>query len=202
VRRHGRRIGALALAVVAIEMLMGPAVFFASKFLQDVYGWEPGWVALMNGLGGALAIVGNSVAGWLSDRQGRRPVTIAFTLGVVLAILAFYALRGLLAPLLWIPLIFGLMGTQVTLAAYGAEMFPTGMRSTASGVREFCKTGGAVTGLWLVSALFPLAGSNWSAIQMLCAVGALAPLVVWLSFPETAGRPLEEIAPEDRAPAG
>jgi putative MFS transporter len=196
VRRHPRRIAMLALAVVAIEIAMGPAVFFAPKFLQDVHGWSPAAVAALSLGGGVFAIVGNPVAGWLSDRRGRRPVTALFTAGVVLAILAFYALAGAFAPPFWIALIFGLMGTQVTLAAYGAELFPTGVRSTASGVREFCKTGGAVAGLALVSALYGVAGSNWTAIAMLCAVGALAPLVVLFSFPETAGRRLEEIAPE------
>jgi hypothetical protein len=119
-----------------------------------------------------------------------------FTAGVVVAIVAFYAVGGPIAPMLWIPLIFGLMGTQVTLGAYGAEMFPTGVRSTASGVREFCKTAGAVSGLALVSLLFGFAGSNWTAIVILCAIGVLSPLIVLLSFPETAGRSLEEIAPE------
>jgi putative MFS transporter len=198
-RSYPRRLAMLAGAVIAIEVVLGPAAFFAPKFLQDVHGWSPGAVAALNGIGGALAIIGNPVAGWLSDRRGRRPVTIAFTLGAVLAILSFYSLTGFLAPALWIALIFGLMGTQVTLGAYGAEMFPTGVRSTASGVREFCKTAGAVSGLALVSVLFGLAGSNWMAIALLCLVGALSPLIVLLSFPETAGRKLEEIAPE--APA-
>lgn len=196
VRRHPRRIAVLALAVVAIEIAMGPAVFFASKFIQDVHGWSPAWVAMLTFGGGGVAIVGNAMAGWLSDRRGRRPITVLFTLGVLLAIVSFYWLPGAFAPLLWIPLIFGLMGTQVTLGTYGAELFPTGVRSTASGVREFCKTGGAVTGLALVSLLFGVAGSNWMAIALLCAVGALSPLIVLLFFPETAGRSLEEIAPE------
>jgi MHS family alpha-ketoglutarate permease-like MFS transporter len=196
VRRYPRRIGTLALAVVAIEMAMGPAVFFAPKFLQDVHGWSPAAVALLNVVGGAVAIVGNPVAGWLSDRRGRRPVTALFSAGMVLAILAFYALAGAFAPAFWVPLIFGLMGTQVTLAAYGAELFPTSVRSTASGVREFCKTGGVVVGLALVSVLYGVAGSNWLAIAMLCAVGAVTPFVVLLGLPETAGRDLEEIAPE------
>ena len=46
------------------------------------------------------------------------------------------------------------------------------------------------------SVLFGLLGSNWFAIGVLCIVGLLAPLLVLLTFPETAGRTLEEIAPE------
>ena len=196
VRSHPRRIAMLVLAVVAIEIAMGPATFFAPKFLQDVHGWSPAHVAILNFAGGAFAIVGNIVAGWLSDRRGRRPVTVAFSLGVTFVIVCFYSLAGGLAPPLWIPLIFGMMGTNVTLSAYGAELFPTGVRSTASGVREVCKHGGAVAGLALVSVLYGVAGSNWIAIAMLCAVAALTPLIVLRFFPETAGRDLEDIAPE------
>ncbi|HEX5065894.1 MAG TPA: MFS transporter [Myxococcota bacterium] len=202
VRRYPRRLGLLALAVVAIEIVMGPATFFAPKFLQDAHGWTPGNVAVLTFVGGFVAIIGNPVAGWLSDRRGRRPVTVLFTALVLLAILCFYLIAAGFSFVFWIPLIFGLMGTQVTLGAYGAEMFPTRVRSTASGVREFCKTGGAVGGLALVSLLYAFAGSNWTAIALLCGVGALAPLIVLLAFPETAGRPLEEIAPEGREPVG
>jgi MFS family permease len=202
VHRHPGRLAMLACAVIAVEIAMGPATFFAPKYLQDALGWTPGRVALMNFTGGFIAIIGNPVAGWLSDRRGRRPVTVAFTAGVIAVIACFYTLSGPFVPFLWIGLIFTLMGTQVTLGAYGAEMFPTGVRSTASGVRELCKTAGAVTGLALVSVLYSVAGSNWTAIALLCVVGALSPLIVLAFFPETAGRQLEEIAEEgerDRA---
>ena len=49
---------------------------------------------MLNLAGGALAIVGNPLAGWLSDRVGRRPVTILFTGLFALAALTFYALGG------------------------------------------------------------------------------------------------------------
>src|SRR5262249_40579165 len=129
-------------------------------------------------------------------RRGRRPVATLFTLGVLLAILSFYSLAGTLSPLLWIPVVFGVMGTQVTLAAYGAEMFSTGVRSTASGIREVCKTGGGVTGLALVTLLYGVAGSSWMAVTLLCALGAFAPVFVLTLFPEHAGPSVEELGPE------
>ena len=68
--------------------------------------------------------------------------------------------------------------------------------STASGLRMGARELGGVGGLALVSVLFGVVGSNWIAIVLLCGVSLIAPLLVLLTFPETAGRTLEEISPE------
>jgi putative MFS transporter len=196
VRTRPGRFAGLASVVFFAGLAMTPGSFFAPKFLQDVHGWSPAAVASLNFLGGAFAIVGNPLAGWLSDRRGRRPVTLLFSTGYVLVTLVFYSATGVLAPALWVLLIFTMMGTDVTLSAFGAELFPTSQRSTASGLRSGARELGGVAGLGLVSVLFGLLGSNWFAIGVLCIVGLLAPLLVLLTFPETAGRTLEEIAPE------
>jgi putative MFS transporter len=195
-RTYPRRFWALATVVFVLAAATNPASFFAPKYLQDVHGWAPGWVAVLTFFGGALAIVANPFAGWLSDRKGRRPVTIAFTFAVGLLAIAYYNAMGIFIPVLWILMLFTHLGGEVTLAAYGAEMFPTSQRSTASGARSVAATSGGVAGLAMVSVLFGVVGSNWFAISLLCAVGFLVPLIVAATFPETAGRTLEEIAPE------
>ena len=195
-REHPARITALVVGATAVGMAASPAAFFAPKYLQDVHGWTPAGVAALNFLGGMFAIIGNPLAGWLSDRHGRRPIATAFGLLFMVAAIGFYGLMGILAPALWVLLIFAMMGSQVTLSAFGTELFPTSQRSTASGLRAGAAEGGAMAGLALVSVLFASLGSNAAAIMVLAGTIVLVPLAVWLVFPETAQRSLEEIAPE------
>jgi putative MFS transporter len=148
--------------------------------------------------GGAFAIVGNTVAGRLSDRYGRKRVAIAFVAGDALATIGFYLSGGLALVPVWIVMIFCGLGAGVTISAFGSEMFPTSYRSTASGARVVVATVGAALGLALESVLYAELGSHWTAIPMLAALGLACPLLIALFFPETAGRRLEEISPERR----
>ena len=47
-RAYPRRMAALAGAVLLVGLATSPAMFFAPKYLQDVHGWSPGWVAALN----------------------------------------------------------------------------------------------------------------------------------------------------------
>jgi MFS family permease len=194
VRNQPLRIGALLLVVLLAGIAFAPAGFFAPKYLQDVHGWTPASVALLNFFGGMFAIVGNPLAGWLSDRYGRRPIASVFGAGFSVATLAFYGLAGFVAPAFWILLIFTMMGSEVTLSAFGTEMFPTEQRTTASGLRAGARELGGVAGLALVSLLFGSFGSNWIAVSALALATLGIPLVVWTVFPETARKSLEDIA--------
>jgi MFS family permease len=193
---YPRRMAAVAVVVFVIAMTEGAAVFFGPKYLQDVHGWTPQAVGLLTVFGGAFAVIGNTFAGWLSDRVGRKRVTILFLLSQAVFTLAYYNAPTSLVVPLWIVMIFALLGSNVMIAAYGAELFPTSYRSTAAGVRTSVWTLGGSGGLVLESFLYNMFGSHWSAISLLAAFAVLAPLIVAVTFPETSGRSLEEIAPE------
>ena len=191
-----RRTWGLLLATFWFGVAASSASFFAPKYLQDVYAWTPSDIAILNLMGGALAIIGNPLAGWLSDRYGRRPVTVIFMTFFALCTLLFYGVIGVVVPILWIGLIFFVMGSDVTLTSYSTELFPTRYRSTASGVKGMVAAIAATLGLSAVSGLYVIFGSNWTAIAVLAGVSLLAPLIVWLLLPETARRTLEDISPD------
>ncbi len=197
-RLYPRRFALLAVVVFVFALAAAVADFFASKYLQDVHGWTPRGVGLLTVFAGAFAVVGNVFAGWLSDRIGRKRVTVGFLFGEAICAIAYYNAPSFLIVPLWLLMIFTLLGTGVMLAAYGAELFPTSHRSTAAGARVAIATIGASTGLVLESVLFNSFGSHWTAISLLASLAFITPLIVALTFPETSGRSLEEIAPERR----
>lgn len=196
VRSYPGRFAAIAAVIFALTVAETAAGFFGAKYLQDAHGWAPAAVGSMTFLGGGFAIVGNTLAGWLSDRLGRKPVTIGFLLLQIVFVIAYYNAPGILVVPIWMAMIFTLLGANVTLAAYGSELFPTSYRSTAAGARIVIGTLGAAIGLGLESLLYGALGSHWTAISLLALGALLCPLIVALVFPETAGRSLEEISPE------
>jgi len=195
-REHKKRLLLIAAVVFLTALAGSTALFFAPKYLQDVHGWSPAGVALLTLFGGVFAVIGNPLAGWLSDTRGRRPVTSAFALGLALFGVLFYSGSGIVLSGLWMGLIFFALGVGVTESTYGAEMFPTGQRTTASSARFIFSNAGAICGLLLVSLMYPVFGSNWEGVILLSGLCVLVPFIIMLWFPETAGRELEDIAPD------
>jgi MFS family permease len=141
------------------------------------------------------------LAGTISDRFGRRPVTVLVSLLLSVAIAVFYKGSGAVAVAAGLALIFlTLGGIMVLHAALATELFPTGFRSTAAGLREAVTTVGASLGLWTLSLLYGATGSYPASITWVLLLTPVSPLIVLL-IPETARRELEEIAP-DRQQAG
>ena len=131
---------------------------------------DPTAIGLLTIGGGALAIVGNVVAEWGSNRWGRRRVALVCILGQVRWTLAYYSVSGPLLVVAWIGRIFMALGVHVTLSTFGVELFPTSSGSTAAGLRLVFVTLGESLGLFLEALLSDVVVSHWVVI------GALATL--------------------------
>jgi putative MFS transporter len=196
VRRHGSRLAAVVGVVAPVALILEPGSVLVSKHLQDDLGYSPGGVGLLMGLCGIATPLGNMLAGSASDRLGRRPVTIAISLLLSVGVALFYDGTGLVALVIGLALLFFTMGGIMVLhLAIVTELFPTGFRSTAAGVREAVATLGASAGMWILSLLYGATGSHAVSIAWMLLLTPVAPIVL-LFLPETAGRELEEIAPD------
>jgi MFS family permease len=100
---------------------------------------------------------------------------------------------------IWILQLFFDVASTTILTAYGAELFPTSYRTTAGSVLSVAGTTGGALGFFLEGRLYRLTGSHWLSIRYLLAFAMIAPVIMYLFFPETAGRELESISPEEAA---
>jgi hypothetical protein len=107
-----------------------------------------------------------------------------------------YTTRSSAVVGLWVGWLFCDQAGVTITSAYSAELFPTAFRSAAAGALYVARFGGGAVGLLTEGALYEVTSSHWGAIRMLTVCWLLAALLMYLLFPETAGRELEEIAPE------
>ena len=98
---------------------------------------------------------------------------------------------------IWIFELFFDVASSTIAHAYSAELFPTSYRSTAGSVLAVAGTTGGALGFFLEGVLYRMTGSHWVAIRYFTVFWMMAPIIMFLFFPETAGRELESISPEE-----
>lgn len=191
------RMAAMCFTIFPLAFGMAAAMSFAPKYLQDFHDYSPAEISTLFLTAGFAGVAGNFVAGRISDRIGRRKVLIAGCFGAPLCLTLLYlAPGGMIIPLMWAAGLFSLFAAEVMLAAYGAELFPTSYRSTASAVRAIVSTGAGIGALFFHSYLYTqIEDFAWASIWPM-AIIPLGIVVAWLTLPETASRTLEDISPE------
>jgi AAHS family benzoate transporter-like MFS transporter len=195
-RMYPRRIVAACTVLFLVNYGSQASSFFYPKYLQDAHGWTPGRVALITFVGGFGSLWASTQLGAISDRYGRKPVTLSFLIGYPVLIISFYNASGWWLAILWPTLQLFALGTAINMGTYGTEMFPTSYRSTSAGAQAAFSNTGTVLALATQSGIYALVGSHWTAISLLAGLILLTPAIVWFAFPETSGRNLEDIAPE------
>ncbi|MEQ1752695.1 MAG: MFS transporter [Micropepsaceae bacterium] len=193
-RHHPRRLILLVCVAAPYAFSMASAILFVTNTLQKVHHWAPGQVTTLILGGGAIAILGNTVAGSLSDRFGRKTVLSATILISVVAYASFYTwATGPWLVLLWTVALFTYMAADIMIAAFGAELFPTAHRSLASSIRLFVWLTAGGLGLLFEAQLFRLFNDHGTAIALMTLSAPISIFAVAM-LPEPAKKSLEEIS--------
>lgn len=194
-----RRFGMLAVVSFATALFAAPASNFQNEYLRDERGFSGARISLFTSVTSTPIGIGVAIFGPLADRRGRRVIgAIGIIGGVVFGVLRY----GFGGPIMWVA---GTLSTIVGAAAipalgvYGPELFPTSRRGLANGLLTCVAVVGSVIGLAVVGAL----SDRWSfgSSFTLIAIVPLAAVLMLRWYPETANRALEELNPEDDAPA-
>jgi putative MFS transporter len=201
VHEHPRRLAAMLIAVAAFGFAAWPAVVFGPKYLQDALHFTPPQTTMLIIPGGLLAVIFNILAGRLSDKIGRKAVTIATALIAMLCYGTFYSgIHWQYLALMWVPGFFGFLCSDALIAGFSAELFPTAYRATVSGLRYLVGILSGAVSLALEGPLYDLFHAHGPALMLLLAAMPVAVIAI-LHLPEPAGRTLEDIAAEaDRSP--
>lgn len=201
-----RRLVIVCAGAALFALFATPAGQFQTQFLRQQRHYSAAAISGLQQLAGTLGGLGVLVGGRLADTRGRRPVGVACVAGATTATLAAYTLHS------W-PMWVAATGAQFffyasapVLGVYGAELFATASRARSAGMVAAASAMGGVAGLLAAGAmagggpgLLSGAGHAVGAVGLGRALAVLAVGPVLLvallvrSYPETAGRSLEDI---------
>jgi putative MFS transporter len=195
-KAYPRRVAMVFTVWFLYAMGAVPGSAFVPKYLQEAHHWSPGNVSSLYIFGGVIGILGSVIAGRVSDRLGRRAMGITFMLAGPVFEFMLYTVGGRSVSAFWVAWLFCDQASTMILNVYGTELFPTSQRAAAGSTLMAAKYGGGAIGLLIESMLYTVAGNHWRAIRFILGAWLVAAIVMLISFPETAGRELEAIAPE------
>ena len=195
---YRRRLVVVGASSLLSAAFFAPSVEFFTRYLHDVHRFSSLHIVAFLAVTAAPGAAGVVAGGRLADRFGRKVVGAPLGAASALAAAGFFVAGG---PWLWLlSLTAALLGAAsgAALSPYGSELFPTRVRSGANTLLVLVTVCGSAIGLGTAGVLAGPLGIG-HAIAIL-AVGPLAgAALVWLAFPETARRELEDTAGE--APA-
>lgn len=191
--QHRRRVLTVLVAAGAFGFAVSPATFLAQKYLQEIYRFTPGQVSLVLIPGGIVGLVMSIAAGRLSDRLGRKPLTIAMVVLCGLAFLLFFnEVPRWAAPPLWVLAFLGFFAGDAMIAGFALEIVPTPYRATVGAVRYLVEIACGALALTLEGPLYDLFHGHGPALRWLLATIPVT-LIAILLLPEPAGKTLEDM---------
>ena len=197
-RRRRNRLILLAVSAFLIAVFVAPSAGFQNDFLKDERGFTATGITLFTIVTATPIGIGVLVGGHLAETQGRRRVgAFGLVCGSVLRAMSFFVS----GPALWLLTVASVVSGAIAvpaLAVYGPELFGTHDRGRANGLIITVGVLGSAVGLLSVGVLSDRWGGELALPIALTAIGPLiVAILVLLRFPETAGRELEELNPQD-----
>ncbi|MEY2450637.1 MAG: transporter, putative metabolite:H+ symporter [Acidimicrobiaceae bacterium] len=190
----------LVVLTTFLTQLTQQASTFTIDFLETERGLSATAANFMLVFAGLPGIPIMVAAGALSDRFGRRFVGCGFALASVVGAVGFFWLPGgipVLLPCMSLTII-GQLGAWPVLQTYTSELFPTGLRSSASSWANTAGVLGRSASLAIAAPLLAITSQSMTATVL--GIGPLVAIILFaVAFPDTHGRELEEITGEDLA---
>jgi putative MFS transporter len=180
-------------------------IAFLPTFLRS-RGFGAGAASYLLFLSAFVAIPGTVLVAWTYGKWSSRQSMIWFAIASIASAVAFAAITpsaatGRLTMIAVLSLIYATTGgVMAMLSPYTAEVFPTRLRGTGSGLSAgSTKLGGLFGGFATVTGVIAVSSGLARPVLLVSIPMALAAVLVWKYGIETRGRRLEELAEPTRA---
>eukprot|EP00298_Acanthocystis_sp_HF-20_P029773 c8701_g1_i1.p1 GENE.c8701_g1_i1~~c8701_g1_i1.p1 ORF type:complete len:323 (+),score=116.57 c8701_g1_i1:565-1533(+) len=177
-----------------------PSDFFTFKYLQEKFNYSSKTISILGVVVGGFSVFAYTPAGVLSDRYGRKKLTLILLVFAAISSIAYYELpqssSGWLISIVWFLKVSDRMAISVLYGILVTELFPTAFRSTARGAVMVAQVVGESLGMVAEGLLFTANQDHWHSVAIICTFQLLAIPVIAFVFPETSGFKLEHISPE------
>lgn len=144
-----------------------------------------------------FAVPGCVLTAWLYGFWSSKKTMILFSIGTAAVLAAFAGFKPGDSPalfsLLTVLLLIGLSGMIAMLSPYSAELYPTKLRATGTGVTASSSKFGGVVGPAAVACILSAFPGLAVPALSLTAPLLVAAITLWLNGRETSGKRLEEI---------
>ncbi len=191
------RLTAQSFVAIFGNIFIAASSVFQVRYLRDVRDYSAVMITAFTLVTGTPASVGLLIGGRVADKRGRRMLSaVTFPLGAVLLTAAF----STSGQIMWLASVSGgicLGLAYPAMAVYRGEMFPTLHRSFASSVIMTASLIGGSIGL-VGAGYFLNRDFSYGTVMSWLSIGPIiAGVLVFVTFPESAHRELEELNPED-----
>jgi MFS family permease len=192
-----RRLLILGAGALLLALFDAPGGQMQNQYLRTQRHWSATRISVAEQVTGTIGGAGTLIGGRLADTHGRRPVAaVAVGFATVATLFEYFSRGGALYAWMTVGSFLG-YAMVPALAVFGGELFPTRRRGRAGGILTILAAAGGGIGLAGTGLISDAIGTIGPALAVM-AVGPLALVVLIVrAYPETAGRPLEEMNPDD-----